>query len=244
MAEFTGKTALVTGGSRGIGRAVCRALAQKGASVVLHYHRNRAAAEEAAASLDGEARLIQADLGSTEQIERMFAELADIRFDFLINNAGMWIHTPMGSTPLGQLNELLNANLRGPFWLTQCALPFLNDGARIVNISSVAGRIGVSGGRSMYGATKAAIDSLTKSWALELAPRGILVNSVAPGYITTDMTSDYFADPKMLERALRQQPMGKIGVPEEVADVVAFLCSGAARFVTGQSINVSGGSVI
>jgi 3-oxoacyl-[acyl-carrier protein] reductase len=120
----------------------------------------------------------------------------------------------------------------------------LKDGGRIVNVSSVAGRIGVAGGRSLYGATKAAIDSLTRSWALELASRKILVNSVAPGYTITDMTDEFFKDPAMLESAIKRQPMGKIGTPEEVADLVVFLCSEGSRFITGQSINVSGGSVI
>ncbi len=239
-----GKTALVTGGSRGIGRAVCQALARQGAGIVLHYNSNLRAAEETAASIKGEVRLVQADMGSMEQIDAMFAELAGTRLDFLINNAGIWRHTPMGSTPAEAVDQMLNTNLRGPFWVTQCALPLLNDGGRIVNISSVAGRIGVVGGRSLYGATKAALDNLTKNWALELAPRKILVNSVAPGYITTDMTDGYFKDPAMLEGAIRRQPMGKIGTPEEVADVVVFLCSEASRFVTGQSINVSGGSII
>ncbi len=244
MGPLNGKTALVTGGSRGIGRAICQALANAGADIVLNYHSNRAAAEETAATLKTKVRLVQADMGSIHDIEKMFASLGDLRLDFLINNAGIWRHTPMGSSTAAGVDEMLNTNLRGPFWVTQCCLPLLNDGARIVNISSVAGRIGVAGGRSLYGATKAALDSLTKSWALELAPRRILVNSVAPGYITTDMTSDFFKDPAMLEMALKRQPMGKIGTPEEVADVVLFLCSEGARFVTGQSINVSGGSVI
>lgn len=244
MGSLDGKTALVTGGSRGIGRAACQALAREGASIILHYNSNLKAAEETAATIRGEVRLVQADMGSVEQIDRMFEELKDIRLDFLINNAGIWRGTPMGSSTSAAVNEMLHTNLRGPFWVTQCALPLLNDGARIVNISSVAGRIGVAGGRSLYGATKAAIDSLTKSWALELAPRRILVNSIAPGYIATDMTSPFFSDPKNLESAVRRQPMGKIGEPEEVADVIVFLCSEASRFVTGTSINVSGGSII
>jgi len=244
MDSLSGTTALVTGGSRGIGRAICQALAKQGANIILHYNSNLKAAEETAATIKGEVRLVQADMGSIPAIDAMFAELTGVRLDFLINNAGIWRNTPVGSTPAAAVDEMLNTNLRGPFWVTQCALPLMNDGGRIVNLSSVAGRIGVVGGRSLYGATKAAIDNLTKNWALELAPRRILVNSVAPGYITTDMTEGYFSDPAMLEGAIRRQPMGKIGTPEEVADVVAFLCSDAARFVTGQSINVSGGSII
>jgi NAD(P)-dependent dehydrogenase (short-subunit alcohol dehydrogenase family) len=244
MGSLEGKTALVTGGSRGIGRAACQALAREGASIILHYNSNLKAAEETAATIRGEVRLVQADIGSLQEIDRMFEELKNVRLDCLINNAGIWRGTPMGSSTSDAVNEMLNTNLRGPFWVTQCALPLLNDGARIVNISSVAGRIGVVGGRSLYGATKAAIDNLTKSWALELAPRKILVNSIAPGYIATDMTDPFFSDPANLESAIRRQPMGKIGEPEEVADVVVFLCSEASRFVTGQSINVSGGSII
>jgi 3-oxoacyl-[acyl-carrier protein] reductase len=244
MGSLDGRTALVTGGSRGIGRAICQALAKQGADIVLHYHHNLAAAEETAASIGREVRLVRADMGSIDQIDAMFAKLADIRLDFLVNNAGIWGSTPMGSSTAEAVDEMIDTNLRGPFWVTQCALRLLNDGGRIVNISSVAGRIGVAGGRSLYGATKAAIDSLTKSWALELAPRKILVNSVAPGYITTEMTAGFFSDPAMLESAIKRQPMGKIGTPQEVADVVVFLCSEGARFITGQSINVSGGSVI
>jgi NAD(P)-dependent dehydrogenase (short-subunit alcohol dehydrogenase family) len=174
----------------------------------------------------------------------MFRDLGPVRLDFLINNAAIWKNTPLGSSTAEVIGELLDANLKGPFWVTQCALPLLKDGARIVNMSSVAGRIGVVGGRSLYGATKAAIDALTRNWALELAPRKILVNAVAPGYVATDMTADYFSDPAILDRALARHPLGRMATPEDVADVVAFLCSGGARFITGQSINVSGGSII
>jgi len=244
MPILEGTTALVTGGSRGIGRAICLRLARDGARIVLHYHRNRAAAEETAAAIGGEVRLVQADLGSFEEIEALFRELGTLPLDFLINNAGIWKGTPMGSTPAQAVEDLLATNLKGPFWVTQCALPLLKDGGRIVNVSSVAGRIGVVGGRSLYGATKAALDSLTRNWALELAPRRIVVNAVAPGYVTTDMTADYFSNPETYQNALRRHPLGRIAEPGDVADVVAFLCSPDARFVTGQSINVSGGSVI
>ena len=237
------KTALVTGGSRGIGRAICLRLAEQGAEIVVHYHRNKAAAEEVVAAV-GHGRVVQADLASVEEIETMFGELRGVRLDFLINNAGIWKGTPLGSSSLELVDEMIATNVRGPFWVTQCALPQLNDGARIVNISSVAARTGIGGGRSLYGATKAAVESFTRNWALELAPRRILVNAVAPGYITTDMTTDHLANPETLKRALDRHPLGRLGGPEDVADVVGFLCSDAARFITGQCINVSGGFVI
>jgi 3-oxoacyl-[acyl-carrier protein] reductase len=244
MPTLEGTTALITGGSRGIGRAICLRLAAEGARVVLHYHRNLAAAEAVAKAIGREVRLAHANLASTEQVEAMFRELSDLRLDFLVNNAGIWKGTPMGSSPAQLVNEILDTNLKGPFWVTQCALPLLKDGGRIINISSVAGRIGVAGGRSLYGATKAAIDSLTRNWALELAPRRILVNAVAPGYVTTDMTAEHMSDAATFERAIARHPLGRLGTPEDVADVVAFLCSDGAKFITGQSINASGGFVI
>jgi 3-oxoacyl-[acyl-carrier protein] reductase len=238
------KTALVTGGSRGIGRAVCLRLAAEGANIILHYHRNETAAKEVAAEAGGSVQLARANLRSTKEIDAMFRALGSVKLDFLINNAGIWKPTPLGSSTAERIDEILDTNIKGPFWVTQCALRLLNDGARIINISSVAGRTGVAGGRSLYGATKAAIDSLTRNWAMELAPRKILVNAVAPGYITTDMTADHLSDPVTLERALARHPLGRLGTPGDVAGVVAFLCSDRARFVTGQTINVSGGFVI
>jgi 3-oxoacyl-[acyl-carrier protein] reductase len=244
MGTFKGKAALVTGGSRGIGRAICLRLAEQGASVVLHYNRNRAAAEEVLASIGREVRLVHADLGSVEEVETMFRKLRGLKLDFLVNNAGIWKSTPLGSSSAEVINEIIDTNLKGPFWVTQCALQLLKDGGRIINISSVAGRTGVAGGRSLYGATKAAIDSLTRNWALELVPRKILVNAVAPGYVTTDMTADHLSNPATLERAMVRHPLGRLGTPDDVADVVVFLCSDAAKFITGQTINVSGGFVI
>ena len=242
--SLQGQTALVTGGSRGIGRAICLRLAGQGADIVLHYHRDRNAAGQVAALIERPTRLIQADLGSPAQIERMFEQLNGLALDILINNAGIWKPTPLGSVSLQIVNETLDINLRGPFWITHCALPLLREGARIVNISSVAGRTGKGGGSSLYGATKAAIDSLTQNWALELAPRKILVNAVAPGYITTDMTAQHLSDPSTLAHAVARHPLGRLGTAGDVADVVAFLCSPDARFITGQSINVSAGFVI
>jgi 3-oxoacyl-[acyl-carrier protein] reductase len=244
MRTLEGTTALITGGSRGIGRAICLRLAAQGADIILHYNRNQVAAEDAAAAIGGEVKLVHANLSSPEEIQAMFYELRHLRLNFLINNAGIWKGTPLGTSQSEVIDEILDTNLKGPFWVTQCALPILQEGGRIINVSSVAGRTGVAGGRSLYGATKAGIDSLTRNWALELAPRKILVNAVAPGYVATDMTADYLSDVTTFERAIGRHPLGRLCTPEDVADVVAFLCSGDARFITGQSINVSGGFVI
>lgn len=242
MTRFAGQTALVTGSSRGIGRAIAERLRAEGASVILHCNRNRAAADVLAAKL-GCRHVLQADLSRAEQIRLLFESLGAIRLDALVNNAGIWKATPLGKTSAEGVDEMLNTNLKSVFLTTQSALPLLRGGASIVNVSSVAGRIGVSG-RSLYGATKAALDSFTRSWALELAPRHIRVNAVAPGYVETDMTAEYFSDTSLLESAIRRTPFGRLGNAQEVADVVAFLCSADARWITGQVLNVSGGFVL
>jgi 3-oxoacyl-[acyl-carrier protein] reductase len=240
MSSLPGQTALVTGGSRGIGRAIALHLARAGVRVVIHYHRNREAAESVAREAGG-ARLVQADLRSIKEVDELARSLADVSLDILINNAGVWGFTPLGTTPLENLEAMLDVNVKSVFWLTQALLPLLKEGARIVNLSSIAGRIGRAGGRSVYGASKAAVDAFTKNWALELAPRKIRVNAVAPGYIDTDMTAGYFSDPKILRHAVERQPFGRLGHAEEVADVVLFLCSPASYWITGESVNVSGG---
>jgi 3-oxoacyl-[acyl-carrier protein] reductase len=240
---LAGKTALVTGASRGIGKAIARRLAADGASVIIHCHQNRTAAEALADEL-GSGGVMQADLGSVKEIDVMFASLRTMKLDILVNNAGIWRGTPLGKTSLEDIDLMLDVNIRSVFWVTQAALPLLREGARIINISSVAARVGVRGGRSLYGATKAAIDAFTRNWALELADRRILVNAVAPGYVTTDMTAEHFSNAEVKRRAIERSPLGRLGAPEEVADVVAFLCSHEARWITGQILNVSGGFVI
>ena len=242
--SLANQTALVTGGSRGIGRAICQSLDAEGAQIVLHYHTNGVAAKEVASTLHSSVRLVQADLASTDSIASMVESLGTATLDILVNNAGVWKPTPLGSTDEAVMNEVLHSNLRGVFWLTNALLPKLRDGARIINISSTAGRVGIAGGRSLYGATKAAIDSLTKSWALELAIRKIRVNAVAPGYVETDMTAAHLGDPETRARALERHPLGRLGTVEDVAKAVTFLCTDAANFITGQSLNVSGGFVV
>jgi 3-oxoacyl-[acyl-carrier protein] reductase len=243
MSTLEGQTALVTGASRGIGRAIALHLAQAGAEVVLHYHSNRQAAESAAEEIGRAVGLLQADLRLPRQIDAMVRALGDRGLDILVNNAAIWGSTPLGSTPLEELEAMLDANVKGMFWLTQAVLPQLRQGARIVNLSSIAGRIGRAGGRSLYAATKAAVDAFTRNWALELAPRKIRVNGIAPGYIDTDMTAGYFSDPKILQHAVDRQPFGRLGHADEVADVVLFLCSPESNWITGESLNVSGGFI-
>lgn len=240
MGILDGQCALVTGASRGIGRAIALALHAAGANVIVHCHQNLAAAESVAEELGG-ARIVQADMGSIESIDGMVRQLKNTKLDILINNAGIWGSTPLGGTSLENLEAMLNVNVKGMFWLTQSLLPCLNDSARIVNLSSIAARLGTAGGRSVYGATKAAVDAFTRNWALELAPRKILVNAVAPGYVETDMTTEFFSNEKVRQRAVERSPLGRLGNAQEVADTVVFLCSDAARWITGQSLNVSGG---
>lgn len=244
MSFLQNQTALVTGGSRGIGRAIALQLASRGAQVLVHYHRNREAAESVVREIGAAASILQADLRSPEEIDAMVDSLGRQELDILVNNAGSWGFTPLGKTPLEDLEAMLDANVKGVFWLTQAVLPRLREGARIVNLSSIAARVGRAGGRSVYGASKAAVDAFTRNWALELAPRRIRVNAVAPGYIATDMTAGYFSDPRVLEHAIDRQPYGRLGQANEVAEVVLFLCSPASNWITGESVNVSGGFIV
>jgi 3-oxoacyl-[acyl-carrier protein] reductase len=244
MSMLQGQSALVTGASRGIGRAIALRLAGEGAQVFLHYHRNRGAAESVLQATGGQGRLLQADLRSPRDMDAMVRSLDDTPLDILVNNAGIWSQTPLGQTPLENLEAMLDINVKAVFYLTQAALRLLREGARIVNLSSIAGRLGTAGGRSLYGATKAAVDAFTRNWALELAPRKIRVNAVAPGYIDTDMTAGYFSDLQLLRHAVNRQPFGRLGQAEEVANVVLFLCSPESNWITGESVNVSGGFLV
>jgi 3-oxoacyl-[acyl-carrier protein] reductase len=243
MSMLQGQTALVTGSSRGIGCAIAKRLAGAGAQLLLHYNSDREAAESVSREIGGAVQLLQADMRSPKAIDAMVRSLGETKLDILVNNAAIWGSTPVGSTTLDTLEAMLDVNVKSVFWLTQGVLPLLREGARIVNLSSIAGRIGRAGGRSVYGASKAAVDAFTRNWALELSPRKIRVNAVAPGYIETDMTAGYFADAKILQHAVDRQPFGRLGYADEVADVVLFLCSPASNWITGDSLNVSGGFI-
>jgi len=234
------KVALVTGAGKGIGAACCRALAEAGFQVAVHYRNSAAAAEELAAKLP-EAFAVRADLAVPAEIDALVAELKERtgRVDVLVNNAGLNHNGLTAAMKLEQYDEVA-AMARGTWYLTKLVLRrfmLRQDWARIINITSVVGSTG-NPGQVPYTMVKAALDAFTKSLAQELAGRPILVNSVAPGFIDTDMTSEL---PEAAREAiLARIPLRRMGTPEEVAEVVAWLATGAS-YVHGSVIHVNGG---
>jgi 3-oxoacyl-[acyl-carrier protein] reductase len=249
MIELKDKTALVTGGSRGIGRACCELLAKAGARIAVNY-----AVEQPWADLlvqrigeqGGEAFALAADVSIKSEAEMMVDETVERfgRLDILVNNAGIWTGSPVEELSDGQWNRTIEVNLTGPFNMIRAAVPHMKEsgGGRIVNISSTAGQRGEPE-HSHYAATKGGLIAMTKSLAVELAADGILTNCVAPGWIETDMTREILEGPDG-EAITRDQPLGRVGRPEEVAGAVLFLTSDLAGFINGEVLNVNGGSVL
>lgn len=242
--KLENKIALVTGASRGIGRAIARRLASEGAHVILHFKSNEAAARAVLSAIEtngGSGTLVQADLADCSQIRAAFAQVESThpQLDILVNNAGWADFKPLEAVSETDFDALFNLNTRGLFFTTQEAVKRMNDGGRIVSISSGITRANVAGG-SVYSGSKAALDGFTKSWAAELAPRGITVNIVSPGMIKTDLLLNV-TPASALEEFAAQTPLGRLGEPSDIADVVAFLCSDDARWVTAQNILVNGG---
>jgi 3-oxoacyl-[acyl-carrier protein] reductase len=247
------KTALVTGASRGIGRATALALAETGAHVLVHYGRSAQEARslvESIQSKGGRADAIMADLATPEGATSLAKEARSIvgdRLDILVANAGVSKSATIKDHTAEDFDNLFATNVRSPFFLVQQLLPILGQGSNIVLISSLAARAVVGKpdleNRSilLYAATKGAIETLLKNWAAILGPRGIRVNAVAPGVIDTDM-SNFTKTEVGREATLGMQALKRIGKPEDVADVVAFLASDKARWITGASIPVDGGS--
>jgi 3-oxoacyl-[acyl-carrier protein] reductase len=244
--DLSGKTALVTGAGRGIGRAIALRLAADGAHVILNYGRSADAARRTVDEIEtggGRAVALEADLADLGAIDLMFERIRKLfpALDILVNNAGRGtgMRTLEESTR-ADFELLMAINARGPFFVTQHAVRMMGDGGRIVNVSSTSTRVRISG-MSMYAGTKAALEAYTRIWAAELAGRQITVNAVLPGIVDTDLVRDNLT-PEMAEWAAKRVPMGRMGQPRDIADVVAFLCSDGARWVTGQEILVSGGS--
>ncbi|MFD9726701.1 SDR family oxidoreductase [Streptomyces sp. NPDC059072] len=253
--ELAGKTALVTGGSRGIGRAVALRLAAEGALVAVHYGGNDAAAKETVAAIEeagGRAFAVRARFGEEGAVDRLFEGLAEglagrgpagRGLDIVVNNAGIISGNSIEQVTQEELDRLLAINVSTPFFVIQRALPLMNDGGRIVNMGSTASRFAVST-QIGYTISKAALESMTPSLANELGGRGITVNTVAPGAIRTDMTAGYTAIPEVVAGLESITALGRLGEPEDVADVVGFLAGPKGRWVTGQTIDVSGGTYL
>ncbi|UQA76533.1 SDR family oxidoreductase [Sphingobacterium siyangense] len=248
----TNKIALVTGGSRGLGRNMAVSLAKKGIDVILTYNSNREEADHVVShiqSLGQKATAFQLDAGNVQSfdlfIERVTQhikqETGQPNFDFLINNAGTALYAPFMETTEEQFDTAYNIHYKGVFFLTQKVLPYLNDDGRIINISSGLARFAFPGS-SAYGSMKGAIEVLTRYLAKELGPRGIAANVVAPGAIETDFGGGHVRDNKETNAHIAAvTALGRAGVPDDIGGVVAFLCTEDARWINGQRIEVSGG---
>jgi len=248
-----GKTALVTGASRGIGRATALALAGAGARVVIHYGKSAQEAESLVSEIQakgGRANAISADMGVPDGAALLAKHVRSIigdRLDVLVLNAGISKAARIADYTVKDFDNLFATNVRSPFFLVQQLLPILAEGSNIIVISSIASHA-VAGKPSLdspsilaYASTKGALETLVKNWAVILGPRGIRVNAVAPGVIDTDM-SNFTKSEAGREVTLGMQALKRIGKPEDVADVIAFLATDKARWITGASIPVDGGS--
>jgi NAD(P)-dependent dehydrogenase (short-subunit alcohol dehydrogenase family) len=246
MATLTNKTALVTGGSRGIGRAAALALAAAGARVIVHYGRG---ADEAKSVVDqirvagGRADAVAADLSAPDGAHNLAAQVRNLvgdRLDILFANAGISKAAAIEDITVKDFDSLFAVNVRAPYFLLQQLLPILGGGASVIFVSSLGAHAAV-GALSAYAATKGAIDTLVKYFASALGPRGIRVNAVAPGVIDTDMSS-FTKTEEGRTTVQAMQALKRIGQPADVASVVAFLASDEARWITGDTIHIDGGS--
>ncbi len=252
MEKKNSKIALVTGGSRGLGKNMALSLAARGIDVIVTYKSKKDEALETAAEIEKagqKAAVLQLNTGDVKSFDAFFSELKTIlkdtfdtdRFDFLINNAGIGIMAPFAETTEEQFDELMNLHYKGVYFLTQKALPVLNNGGRIVNISTGLARFSMPGA-SAYASMKGAIETLTKYLAKELGARGIAVNVVAPGAIETDFGGGSVRDNEQVNAHIASlTALGRAGKPDDIGGVVAFLCTEDAKWINAQRIEVSGG---
>ncbi|MFF9087107.1 SDR family oxidoreductase [Streptomyces sp. NPDC014991] len=249
MGVLTGKTALVTGASRGIGRAIAERLGRDGARVAVHYGSNEAAAKETVAAIEaagGSAFPIGVELGSPGDAGRLWEEFdrhAD-GLDILVHNAGIGAAHPFPEIEEDEYDRLFAVNVKAPFFLTRLGAERLRDGGRVVNISSGLARTAVMPQAIAYAMTKAALDVFTRDLSKLLGPRGITVNSVAPGIVDTDVNAAWLrASDEAWQGAAAYSALGRVGTPADIADVVAFLVSADGRWVTGHWLDATGGSL-
>lgn len=245
--NLQGKTALVTGGGRDIGRSVSIALARAGARVAINYNSGREAAEETLAFIKaagGEAFLIQADVTDSSAVAAMLDEVGIAfsgRLDILVNLAGgMVARKTLGEMDEAFFDQVMTLNLKSAFLVLKGALPFLGEGSAVVNVSSLAGRDGGGPGASVYATAKGAMMTWTRSMAKELGPQGIRVNAVCPGLIGTSF-HDIFSKPEGRAATAGNTPLRREGHPDEVADSITYLASPAASFLTGVCLDINGG---
>ena len=248
----TPKIALVTGASRGLGKNMAIALAQKGNDVIITYNSKKEEADEVVSEielLDRKAAAIQLNVGEVKSFNDFVTELSNIlkekwnrtNINFLINNAGIGINTPFAETTEEQFDLLTNIHFKGVYFLTQKLLPLIADGGRIVTVSTGLTRFSMPG-YSVYASLKGAIEVLTKYLAKELGSRGIAVNTIAPGAIETDFGGGVVRDNEQMNQAIASHTaLGRVGLPDDIGGVVAFLCSEEARWVNAQRLEASGG---
>ncbi|MBW8244900.1 SDR family oxidoreductase [Muricauda oceani] len=247
------KIALVTGGSRGLGRDMAINLAVKGLDVVLTYHSNEEAAKEVIKEIEGKGQkgvALQLDVTDLSSYDSFISSLIGSleenfdtdKIDYLINNGGFIYYIPYGEATRDQFDDLLNVHFKGPFFLTQLLLGNMNDNGGLVNISTGLARF-TTPGFATYAAMKGAMETLTKYQAKELGQRGIRSNIVAPGPIETDVMGGAVRDNKEMNQHLASQTaLGRVGLPDDIGSVVAFLCTDDAKWINGERIEISGGS--
>ncbi|MER5618875.1 SDR family oxidoreductase [Streptomyces sp. NPDC002215] len=247
MGDLMGRTALVTGASRGIGQAIAARLAAEGATVIVHFGTDEsgaAATVDAMERAGGTALAVRAELGVDGDVDTLFAGveagLAGRPLDILVNNAAAAPAGPLGVTTRAEFDHLFAVNVRAPYFIIERALPLLREGGRIITISSVATRM-ANPAQTSFAMTKGAIETMSRTLAGQLGPRGITVNAVAPGATRTAANGAVFDVPGLAEQITAMTALDRLGGPDDVADVVAFLASDAARWVTGQVIDASGG---
>ena len=250
MIRLDGHKVLVTGGSRGIGRATALLFAQAGADVALSYVSNQKAAEEVFMSVEKLGRrclVYKAEIASRADVDRMVGDVLAKwgELDILVNNAGVWTYLEMGRMDEAVYHETIGINVDGVFYAINAVVPAMKEHGRgsIINVTSTAGVRGEAF-HSHYAASKGALHALTKSLAVELAPFGIRVNAVAPGWVDTDMSAPSFSEPGFKEKVRQTIPLKRIPPAEDIAGPILFLASDLARHVTGEILDVNGGSVL